>query len=306
MDEYKLYQQYLGNIPEFLEKYLNLSIFLRLKGISLMCGMDYASKSVYNFRFYISRYDHSLNVALITWELTHDKTKTLAALFHDISSPALSHVIDYMNDDMKVQESTEDKTKEVLTSSSLLQDYLCMDEVKLDDIVNFKRFSVVDLPRPHLCADRLDNIISVNMSWGENLGFLGAKDILDNICLIKNEDGVDEIALSDPDIACILYYYNEVINKLTHTNEDTYMMMLAAKMIKLAISLKLFTYDDLFYKTDLEILDIIDVNKDKVSELNELYNYFKNIKISEIPDLGKVEIKNRTLNPLVGNRRLHN
>ena len=84
MDEFILYQKYLGTIPEFLNKYLELDIMKRLKDISLLCGMEYASPYAYDFKFYISRFDHSLNVALITWRLNHCKTQTLAALFHDI------------------------------------------------------------------------------------------------------------------------------------------------------------------------------------------------------------------------------
>ena len=67
MDNYRKYQDYLGDIPKFLEKYLSLNILQRLKDISLLCGMEYASPYAYDFKFYISRFDHSLNVALITW-----------------------------------------------------------------------------------------------------------------------------------------------------------------------------------------------------------------------------------------------
>ena len=35
--------------------------------------------------------EHSVGVALITWHFTRDKKQTLAALFHDISSPAFKH-----------------------------------------------------------------------------------------------------------------------------------------------------------------------------------------------------------------------
>ena len=62
-----------NNMPEFLHKYLDLPILLRLKNVGYFCGMDYASKDVYNFKEYITRYDHSLSVALLTWKLTLKK-----------------------------------------------------------------------------------------------------------------------------------------------------------------------------------------------------------------------------------------
>ena len=148
MEDYLAYQKYICSVPDFLKKYLELDILKRLEDISVLCGMDYASKHIYDFEFYMSRFNHSLNVALITWRLTYDKTQTLAALFHDISTPVFSHVIDYMNGDYIKQESTEHKTEEVLRSCRQLFEYLKEDCVYIENIVDFKKYSVVDLPRP--------------------------------------------------------------------------------------------------------------------------------------------------------------
>ena len=49
----ELYRLYLSNIceiPDFLNKYLKVSSLTRLKGIGYFCGMDYASKNIYNFK----------------------------------------------------------------------------------------------------------------------------------------------------------------------------------------------------------------------------------------------------------------
>ena len=43
-----------SNIPEFLIKYLETPSLLRLKKVGYFCGMDYASKNIYNF-FYTSK-----------------------------------------------------------------------------------------------------------------------------------------------------------------------------------------------------------------------------------------------------------
>ena len=52
-------QYYLEQLGYFLVKYLKAPSLLRLKDIGYFCGMDYASKDIYNFKEYISRYDHS-------------------------------------------------------------------------------------------------------------------------------------------------------------------------------------------------------------------------------------------------------
>ena len=76
----KIYFDVLGfnERPEFLDKYLKAPCMQRLKKVGYFCGMDYASKNIYNFIEHISRYDHSITTALIAWKCTKDKKVTLA------------------------------------------------------------------------------------------------------------------------------------------------------------------------------------------------------------------------------------
>lgn len=146
-----------NEIPEFLTKYLKVPSLVSLKKIWYFCGMDYASKDVYDFSENISRYDHSLTVALLTWKLTKNRIKTLAALFHDISTPCFSHVIDYMNEDYEEQESTEAKTEEIIKNDKMLLEYLIQDHILVDSIINFKNYSVVDNdPRNFVLIDLME------------------------------------------------------------------------------------------------------------------------------------------------------
>ena len=107
------------NMPEFLFKYLKSPSLLRLKKVGYFCGMDYASSDIYNFREYISRFDHSLTVSLIVYNLTHDKKATLSGLFHDIATPAFKHCVDFLNGDYMNQESTEELTKVIINKKVL-------------------------------------------------------------------------------------------------------------------------------------------------------------------------------------------
>lgn len=302
MDQYKMYQRYLGEIPEFLKKYLTLDIVVRLKDISLLCGMEYASRYAYDFLFSVSRYDHVVNTALITWNLTHDKKATLAALFHDVGSPTFSHVIDYMNGDYKNQESTEEKTSEILLSSLELRDMLKIDNINIEDILDFKKYSVVDLSRPCLCADRLDNTITLGLTWTKDLKFKDIKRIIDDIYLSINEDGKQEITFKSRDVAIYFKVINDEINRLMHTNSDTYMMMLGADMIKLCLELNLFTYNDLFRLGEKEVIKIIVANLSKYPKLDYYWSQFTGI--VDIPLIEQPDIKDKVVNPLVRNRRL--
>lgn len=301
MSDYQKYQEYLGPVPVWLEKYLKLDILIRLKDISVLCGMDYASKHAYDFAFYISRFDHSLNVALITWRLTNDKKATLAALTHDVASPVFSHVIDYMNGDYLNQESTEEKTEQILRESVELRKCLELDEINIEDILDFKKYSVVDLDRPSLCADRLENNIGVGMCWVKELTIADAIRILSDVYVTKNENGVEEISFKTYDIALYFKVINDTINALTHTNEDTYMMMLLASIVERVIKLGIIRYDDLFLMGEHEMMEIIESHLDD-PELSSKWDLFKNIQ--EFPTITQPAIKNKILSPLVLGKRI--
>ena len=62
------------DFPDFLHPYINLPIMQRLAGIGLLCGSDYTS--LFKNRFFYSRLDHSIGVALIIWHFTKNKAQT--------------------------------------------------------------------------------------------------------------------------------------------------------------------------------------------------------------------------------------
>ena len=303
MEDNIIYQSYISPIPEFLEKYLELDILQRLKGISFFCGMDYASKDIYDFKYYISRYEHSLNVALIVWRLTHDKKATLAGLFHDISTPVFSHVIDYMNGDFVNQESTEEYTEKILNSSSKLKEYLEEDGLEIKDISDFKKYTIVDLDRPKMCADRLDGVLSAGMSWTKLVRLEDALSVINNTLVAINEDGEKEISFNSYDVASYVSYMNSEINRMTHTKEDIYMMLLLSRIVKRIIELQLITYDDLYILQEQDVVDIIENNLDKDGVLKGLWYEFRNIKYVDKPV--DISVKQKVLRPLVGTFRLN-
>lgn len=302
MNDYQKILYSISPIPEFLEKYLTLSSMERLKGVSFFCGMTYASKDMYHFYYDISRYEHSLGVALITWRLTHDKAQTLAALFHDISTPVFSHVIDYMNGDYIEQESTEDKTREILLSTRNLIEYLNEDGLTIDDICDFKDYSVVDLPRPALCADRFEGIISGGMGWSGKTDYEFASKLLDSMYLDINEEGKEEICVNDQELAKKMVEVNDHLNVLTHQKKDTYMMNLVADMVRLMIDENIIIYDDLYRLTEPELFNIVESYL-YIDDLRDYYETFKTV--SDPIIISNVEIKNRVLNPIVNGKRLN-
>lgn len=300
--KYYLEQLNYQNIPSFLIKYLKSPSLLRLRNVGYFCGMDYASKDIYDFEEYISRYDHSLTVSLIVYKLTNNRKMTLASLFHDIATPCFSHVIDYMNEDYEKQESTEEYTEYILRNDSYLIKCLKEDNIDIDDVIDFKKYTIVDNDRPKVCADRIDGVILTGFGWVKNVSKSDIKRIIQDMCVFKNEFNEDEIGFKSYDIAKNVLEVSESIDIYCHSKEDNYMMQLLARITKLAIIKGLITYEELYFYDEKELFELLKNTCDK--ELMSLIHEFQNKKKLDIPDVDLPKVKVRSLNPLVNGKRL--
>ena len=288
-------------MPNFLEKYLNSPCLIRLKKVGYFCGMDYASKNVYDFKEEISRFDHSLSVALLIYKLTRNKKMTLAGLFHDVATPCFSHVIDYMNNDYANQESTEEFTEEIIRNDKYVLKCLKKDKIKIDDIVDFKKYTIVDNKRPKLCADRMDGVILTGSLWAKNITIEDIKLIVKSLAIFQNEEKELELGFKDRNIAEKVVKVSEEIDVISHSNEDNYMMQLLADMTKYAIDNGHLIYKDLFYYNEEQVFNIFDEIDDKKFK-EDLYK-FRNIRLEDIPNIELPFIKKRDLNPLIMGKR---
>lgn len=291
-----------NDIPQTIKKYFSVPSLLRLKKVDYFCGMHYASKDVYNFKEYISRYDHSLTVCLLTYKLTKNIKAALAGLFHDIATPCFSHVIDYMNGDYEKQESTEEYTENILKNDEYLINLLKEDNIDINEIINFKKYTVVDNDRPKLCADRLDGIILTGIAWTKNIGKEDIDNIVDDITIFENEDLEKEIGFKTIEIAKKVVNVSNSIDIFCHSKEDNYMMDLLSKITKLAIDKNYISYDDLYYYDEENLFNILKRKADE--ELANFIKTFETIKKEDIPNISLPNVKIRNLNPLVNKSRL--
>ena len=290
------------DIPQFLEKYLKCPSLLRLKNIGYFCGMDYASKDIYNFSEYISRYDHSLTVALLIYKLTNDKVETLAGLFHDIATPCFSHVIDYMNGDYENQESTEEYTEQILKQDTYLKKCLDEDNIDINDIINFKSHPVVDNDRPKICADRIDGVILTGIGWTKNITKEDINNIVDDMHIFINEDNEDEIGFKSLSAAKKVLEVSKSIDIYCHSKEDNYMMQLLAQITKLAIQNGYISYENLYYYDEYNLFNLLKEKNNE--ELKNLIDIFETIKLDNIPDAKLPNVKVRVISPIVNGKRI--
>jgi len=289
-------------LPDFLIKYLKTPSLLRLKKVGYFCGMDYASKDIYNFREYISRYDHSITVSLIFYKLTRNKIAALAGLFHDIATPCFSHVIDYMNEDYEKQESTEEYTEYILRKDRYLLKCLKEDNININDIINFKRYPIVDNDRPKVCADRVDGVILTGIGWTKNVSKEDITRIVQDMRVYINESNEEEIGFRSLSVAKKVLEVSKSIDVYCHSREDNYMMQLLAQITKLAINRKYILYDELYLYTEEELFSLLKGINDE--ELSSLILKFESVKVEEILDLELPKVKIRSLHPIVNGTRI--
>ena len=115
-EEIKEYLKILSpEFPNWLLEYIDTPEMIRLDKIGMSCGTWYTK--VYNDKYFYSALTHSIAVALIIWNFTKDKKQTIAGLFHDIATPVFKHCIDFMNEDSEKQESTEERTEQIIKNS---------------------------------------------------------------------------------------------------------------------------------------------------------------------------------------------
>jgi hypothetical protein len=129
---------------------LNSAAMLRLKqvlqhGISGLLGVTSP----------ITRFEHSVGVMILVRELGASLTEQIAALLHDVSHTAFSHVIDYVFDGHDSQ-SYHDEKKEVYMASTTIPAILAQHGYDWRDVLSEENFPLLEQPSPRLCADRLD------------------------------------------------------------------------------------------------------------------------------------------------------
>jgi hypothetical protein len=118
-----------------------------------------------------SRYEHSLGVFILVRKLGGSLEEQLAALLHDVSHTAFSHVIDYVFGNHASQDYHDEKKSEYIASTdipSILERYnyawcdlLCLNDQEMAD-----RFPTLEQPAPALCADRMDYFLRDSYDLG--------------------------------------------------------------------------------------------------------------------------------------------
>ena len=310
IEEY--YKILCPEFPNFLKKYIELPIMQRLSGIGLLCGTDWTS--LYKNRFFYSRLDHSVGVALIIWNFTKDKTQTIAGLLHDVSTTVFSHVSDFRKGDALTQTSTEEPTTKMILSDSALCKLMESDGIEPKDVVDYHIYPIADNEIPSLSADRLEYMYPSGLALDGSWTFEEIAKTYNNLTILKNEENKDELGFKTIEMAELYCKKFCMIGHILQLNENKLCLQLLSQIMSKAVELDVLQEEDFMTLSESKIIEKIEsfISKKTLSleeqKFATMYNTFR--KMTKIEHTSQklpedkyfcvsLKVKQRYINPLV-------
>ena len=252
------------DFPEWLNGYIETDRMQKQKYISVTCGKIYSKLFDYND---YSSLDHSVAVALIIWNFTHDKKQTLSGLFHDIATPAFKHCIDFLNGDYMNQESTEELTKTLIEESKDIMKLLERDNIKVGEVCDYHMYPIADNDTPMLSADRLENSLSNDLIVFKTNTLEEIRNIYNDIEIQTNENGIIELGFKTKKIARQFVKNTSRLSVAYRDDATRFYMQAIADILKKVSEDGLINKIDLYELKESEVIDII-----KKSEYVDAFN----------------------------------
>ena len=291
------------NYPKWLNEYIETKRILQQQYISVTCGKIYSK--LFNYDNYNSL-DHSIAVALIIWNFTHDKKETLSGLFHDIATPAFKHCVDFLNGDYMNQESTEELTKKLIEESDDIMRLLKRDNIKIEEVCDYHIYPIADNDTPMLSADRLEYSLSNDLIVFKTATLEDIKEIYNDIETQINEDGIVELGFKTKKIARKFVKNTSRLSIAYRDDKTRFFMQAIADILKKMSIDGIITKKDLYELKEKEVIDII-----KNSKYKDVYNILINatrVNISKEKPIDIYYVKHgakiRYIDPLFNGKRI--
>lgn len=295
--------QYCTADPGWLREFCELPEMRRLRDIGMNCGCEYTSFPRFQNLQPYSRYRHSVGTARIVWNFTGSMEQTIAALFHDISTPAFAHTIDFLHGDYLRQEYTEGRTEIMIRDSVGIAALLHRYGVPAEAVTDYHRYPIADNDSPRLSADRLEysigNLLNYGLCDAETL-----QGFYDDILVTSAPDGTPELAFSDAETACHFARGALEMSKIYVSDEDRYAMQRLSELVARALKNGVLTTQDL-YGTEALLIEKLKADPElrkswtSYTALHEML-YAESEAVRE--DRRIIPAKKRCIDPLIAGR----
>lgn len=140
----------------------------------------------------VTRFQHSMGVMLLVRQLGGSQDEQIAALLHDVSHTAFSHVVDYVYADHDGQ-GYHDRVKQQYVSQTDLPAAFARHGLNWRNYMDETAFPILEQPAPRLCADRVDYFLRDSLE----LGLATPQDVADvlaNLVIHNGRLAVNNIA----------------------------------------------------------------------------------------------------------------
>jgi uncharacterized protein len=196
----------------------------------------------------ITRYEHSVGVMLLVQRFGGGLREQVAALLHDVSHTAFSHVIDHVFHDSGTQ-SYHERQKEWWMGRTDAPAVLARHDLNWRDFLDDDPFPLLEQPLPRLCADRLDYLLRD----ASGMGLLSEADVRWALAHLVIRDG--RMAMDDIAAARLLGEKFMAADDASWSNpHELVLYELAARAIRAALDRGVLTEEDL-WGTDAVLWD---------------------------------------------------
>jgi HD superfamily phosphohydrolase len=235
-----------------------------------------------------SRYEHAIGVMLLVRKLGGSLEEQIAALLHDVSHTAFSHVIDYVL--QKKGEDYHEQIFEQVIANSTIPAILTRHGFSTS-LLEDPKYTLLEMPLPALCADRIDYTIRDLYHFGvinivEVHDFLNELAVQNGKIVVKSEKAASWIANK----------YLQLNKEYFRKPEHIYVNTKFSELIALGLEKGIIILSDL-WKDDPAVLSMIKSNPDLNSELQKIKSLdgFGSFSVSE----SAKTFKERILKPMV-------
>jgi uncharacterized protein len=197
-----------------------------------------------------SRFKHSVGVMCLVRSLGGSLQEQAAALLHDVSHTAFSHVIDLVFEDTSRGSFHDDRKEDYVHESDIPQ--ICERHgFDWTTLVDERRWSLLDQPAPRLCADRIDYTFRDAMSL-KLFSVEAINDLVRHCVVAQDRIAFDELASARQFgmlyLDCDRLYWS--------SDKQIALYGLTAQVVRRAISLGLVNSSDL-WTSDQKLLEIL-------------------------------------------------
>lgn len=249
-------------------KLMNSNVVQRLKGINQGGPLLLLNPDHFLSGYKTTRLDHSLGVCILLKRFNASLEEQIAGLLHDISHMVFSHATDFLFD-RGIQQDYHELFHEKIILDSEIPSILKKHNIDVKDILDDKKFPLLERKLPDLCADRIDYFLR-DMCIYDGLIKEKVDTILNSLTVFKKE-----IVFNNIEMARLFAEKFIQANRMLYCNPfQSALFKVTSDALKLAMSKGFMNEDDLFSTDNLVLEKLRESNDEEIMDkLNLISNF---------------------------------